>query len=294
MNYHRQDQDSIIVSLYKRVALRPYRYSTIQKDIVDGLVEEMFQKGWIQQSTSPFSSPVVLVRKKGGQWRLCVDYRKPILITIKDKFPMPLIEDHMDELGGSIIFSKLDLQSGYHQMRIAEGEEYKTTFKTHAGHFEYLVIPFGLTKALASFQALMNRLFHAYLGKFVIVFFDDILVHISSLRTHVTHLDKVLNILRENKLSLRKEKCCFATPRMEYLGHFITKDGVLTDPSKIEDVSSWPLPNSFKQLRGFLGLAGYYQIFAKDFGKIAKPDLIDMLRRILFNGHPMQLKPSKS
>jgi hypothetical protein len=262
--------------------LRPYRYSTIQKDIVDGLVEEMMEKGWIQHSNSPFASPVVLVRKKGGKWRLCVDYRRLNQVTIKDKFPIPLIEDLMDELGGSIIYSKLDLQSGYHQMRMAEGDEYKTAFKTHAGHFEYLVMPFGLTNAPASFQALMNRLFQPYLRKFVIIFFDDILVYSSSLKDHILHLDKVFTVLREHQLFLRKEKCCFATPRVEYLGHFITKEGVSTDPNKIQAVSSWPLPSSIKQLRGFLGLAGYYRRFVKDFGKIAKP-LTDMLKKDAFH-----------
>jgi hypothetical protein len=236
--------------------IRPYRYSSVQKDIVDGLVEEMMEKGWIQHSNSPFASPVVLVRKKGGQWRLCVDYRRLNQATIKDKFPIPLIDDLMDELGGSVIYSKLDLQSGYHQMRMAAGEEYKTAFKTHAGHFEYLVMPFGLTNAPASFQALMNRIFQQYLRKFVIIFFDDILIYSPSIEAHVTHLDKVFQVLRENQLFLRKEKCSFATNKVEYLGHFITKEGVSTDPNKIQAVSSWPLPSSIKQLRGFLGLAG--------------------------------------
>ncbi|GAU27517.1 hypothetical protein TSUD_147110 [Trifolium subterraneum] len=262
--------------------IRPYRYASIQKDIVDGLVEEMLEKGWIQHSNSPFASPVVLVRKKGGKWRLCVDYRRLNQATIKDKFPIPLIEDLMDELGGSVIYSKLDLQSGYHQMRMAAGEEYKTTFKTHAGHFEYLVMPFGLTNAPASFQSLMNILFQQYLRKFVIIFFDDILIYSSSLEDHVLHLDKVFQILREHKLFLRKEKCCFATSRVEYLGHVITKEGVSTDPNKIQVVSSWPLPSSVKQLRGFLGLAGYYRRFVKDFGKIAKP-LNDMLKKYAFH-----------
>ncbi|PNY06838.1 retrotransposon-related protein [Trifolium pratense] len=188
----------------------------------------------------------------------------------------------MDELGGYVIYSKLDLQSVYHQMRMAEGDEYKTAYKTHAGHFEYLVMPFGLTNAPASFQALMNRLFQSYLRKFVIIFFDDILVYSSSLTDHVTHLSKVFQVLRDNRLFLRREKYSSATPRVEYLGHFIAKEGISTDPNKVQVVSFWPFPSSIKQLRGFLGLAGYYRRFVKDFGKIAKP-LTDMLKKDVFH-----------
>lgn len=263
-------------------SIQPYRYSILQKDIIDKLVEDMLKQGLIQHSNSPFASSVVLVRKKNGNWRLCVDYRKLNQHTIKDKFPIPLIEDLMDELGGATIFSKLDLTVGYHQLRMDRGEEYKTAFKTHAGHFEYLVMPFGLSNAPAFFQALMHHIFHSYLRRFVIIFFDDILIYSPSLEDHVAHLHLVFQTIRDNKLFLRKEKCCFATDRVEYLGHFITKEGVSTDPSKIHAVANWPQPSNLKQLRGFLGLAGYYRRFVKDFGKIAKP-LNDMLKKDCFS-----------
>lgn len=263
------------------VNLRPYRYSIIQKDIVDKFVDEMLTQGIIQYSNNPYASPAVLVRKKDGSWRLCVDYRRLNQQTVKDRFPIPLIEDLMDELGGSAVYSKLDLRSGYHQLRMEQGEEYKTAFKTHAGHFEYLVIPFGLTNALASFQALMNHIFHPFLRRFVIIFFDDILIYSPSIEDHVLHLQTVFQVIRDQNLFLKKNKCCFATYKVEYLGHFITREGVTTDPSKVRAVADWHQPSYIKQLRGFLGLAGYYRRFVNDFGKIAKP-LIDMLKKDSF------------
>lgn len=213
--------------------IRPYRYFVIQKDIIDKLVEEMLQQGIIQHSNSPFASPVVLVRKKNGTWRLCVDYRRLNQHTIKDRFPIPLIEDLMDELGGSTVFSKLDLTAGYHQLRMEKGEEFKTAFKTHAGHFEYLVMPFGLSNAPSSFQALMHHIFHPFLRRFVIIFFDDILIYSPSMEDHVAHLKMVFQVIRENNLSLKKEKCSFASFKVENRGHFITHAGVSTDPSKV-------------------------------------------------------------
>ncbi|PNX92266.1 retrotransposon-related protein [Trifolium pratense] len=261
--------------------LKPYRYSLIQKTIIDNLVDVMLDQGIIQHSTSPFSSPTVLVRKKDGSWRLCVDFRRLNQFTIKDRFPIPLIEDLLDELAGASIFSKLDLKSGYHQLRMAEGEEHKTAFKTHSGHFEFLVMPFGLTNAPASFQSLMNHLFKPFLRRFVIIFFDDLLVYSKSLQEHIEHLSSIFKLIRVHQLFLNRKKCSFGTERVEYLGHFITKEGVSTDPAKIQAVRDWPFPKNPKQLRGFLGLAGYYRRFVKDFGKIAKP-LTDMLKRDSF------------
>jgi hypothetical protein len=253
------------------INLRPYCHAGLQKDIVEKIVTEMLDSGIIQHSTSPFASPVVLVKKKDYNWRLCVDYRALNQMTIKDKFLFPIVEELLEELGRAIVFSKVDQRAVYHQIRMFAGDIRKIAFRTHNGYYEFLVMPFDLTNASATFQSLMNDIFRRHLQKFILVFFDDILVYSPILEKHVEQLQIVFEILRSQSLLAKRSKCVFSSSQMEYLGHVITKSGVATDPLKIQAIVNWPFPRNIKQLRGFLGLISYYRRFVKGYGAICKP-----------------------
>ncbi|GMI86644.1 hypothetical protein HRI_002333700 [Hibiscus trionum] len=266
-----QDHAIILKADAQPVNLRPYRFPHHQKAEVEKQISEMLASSIIQTSKSPFASPCLLVKNKDGSWRLCVDYRQLNAMTVKNKFPIPIVEDLLDELSGAKIFSKIDLRSGYWQIRIKPEDIEKTAFRTHHGHFEFKVMPFGLTNAPATFQSLMNQLFGAYLRKFVLVFFDDILVYSKSWDEHVRHLSVVLELLKTNQLYAKRSKCFFGQNQVEYLGHIISEKGVQTDPSKVDAMKDWPLPKNLKALRGFLGLTGYYRKFVKGYGALSKP-----------------------
>nr|ADX31265.1 unknown [Triticum aestivum] len=262
----------------KPVNIRPYRYTPEQKTEIELQVKEMLKAGLIVPSTSPFSSPVLLVKKKDMTWRLCVDYRHLNAITLKSTYPLPVIDELLDELAGSCWFSKMDLRAGYHQIRLREEDEPKTAFTTHQGHFQFRVLPYGVTGGPATFQGGMNTVLGPLLRHGVCVFMDDILTHSATLEGHVELLRQVLSILAQHGLKVKMSKCSFAQRKIDFLGHTISKEGVTTDESKIATVRDWPRPGSVRELRGFLGLAGYYRKFVRNFGVISRP-LTDMLKK---------------
>lgn len=241
----------------------------------------MLADGIIRPSTSPFSSPVLLVKKKDGTWRFCVDYQALNTVTVKDRFPIPTVEELLDEVTGSRILSKLDLRAGYHQIRIHPNDVEKTAFRTHDGHFEFLVMPFGLSNAPSTFQSLMNSIFRQVLRKFILIFFDDILVYSPDWSSHIAHLREVLARLRTHHLFAKISKCEFGCTTIGYLGHIISGEGVAVDQDKIQTIQQWSLPDSVKALRRFLGLCGYYRRFVAHYASLAAP-LTELLRKNAF------------
>jgi hypothetical protein len=253
------------------ISKRPYRMPVNELVDLKKQIAELQSKGFIRPSSSPWGAPVLFVEKKDGTQRMCVDYRSLNEVTIKNKYPLSRIEDLFDQMKGVSVFSKIDFKSEYHQLKTRESDIPKTAFHTRYGLYEYTVMSFGLTNAPAYFMYLMNKVFMEYLDKFVVVFIDDILIFPKKEEEHEKHLRMVLEKLRSNQLYAKLSKCEFWLTKVAFLGHVISARGISVDPSKVKDLLNWMPPMNASEIQSFLGLAGYYHWFIKDFSKIAKP-----------------------
>ncbi|GJZ36295.1 putative reverse transcriptase domain-containing protein [Tanacetum coccineum] len=224
-------------------------------------LQELSDRGFIQPSTSPWGAPVLFVKKKDGSFRMCIDYRELNKLTVKNRYPLPRIDDLFDQLQGSSVNSKIDPRSGYHQLRVRDEDIPKTPFRTRYGHYEFKVMPFGLTNAPAVFMDLINRVCKPYLDRFVIVFIDDILIYSCNEEEHANHLRIILELLKKEKLYAKFSKYDFWICMVQFLRHLIDSQGLHVDPAKIEAVKNWASPTTPTEVHQFLGLTGYYRRF---------------------------------
>ena len=253
------------------ISMTPHRMAQVELQELKVQIQELLGKGFIRPSDSPWGAPVLFAKKKDKTLRLCIDYRQFNRVTIKNRYPLPRIDDLFDQLRGARVYSKIDLRTCYHQLRVREANIPKTTFRTRYGHFEFTVMPFGLMNAPAAFLGLMNRVFQPYLYQFVVVSIDDILIYSQSEVEHEDHLRIVLQLLRDHQLYAKFSKCEFWLAEVVFLRHVVSTSGVSVDSGKVEAVMSWKRPKSVFEIRSFLGLAGYYRRFIEDFSQLAAP-----------------------
>jgi len=258
--------------------LPAYRMNPTEHAELKRQVEELLSKGHIRESLSPCAVPALLTSKKDGTWRMCVDSRAINKITIKYRFPIPRLDDMIDVMAGACIFSKLDLRKDYHQVRIRPGDEWKTAFKTKDGLYEWLVMPFGLSNAPSTFMRVMTTIFQPFIGKFLVVYFDDILIYSKSNEEHIDHLRQVMRILRHEKFYINLKKCCFMTTSVVLLGFVVSAKGIQINPDKIKTILEWPLPTTLHAVRSFHGLATFYRRFIKGFSTLMAP-ITDCLKK---------------
>jgi hypothetical protein len=254
------------------IARTPYRMSTPELQELEMQLKELLDLGLIRPSMSPWGAPVIFIRKKDRSRRLCIDYRQLNKAMIKNQYPLPRIDDLFDQMKGAIMFSKIDLQSGYHQLWIKEDDIPKTAFKTRFGHYEFTVFPFGLTNAPGVFMSLMNGVFREYLDKFVQVFIDDILIYSRTMEEHDEHLRLVLQCLQEHKLYGKLSKCSFYQSRIHYLGHVISSKGIIVDPAKVEAIMEWPAPTNVNEVHIFYGFSRILSTVCRGFFEDSKSD----------------------
>lgn len=248
-----------------------YKLSQLETEELQKQLADLLEKGFIQPSSSPWGSPILFVSKKDGGNRMCVDYRALNQLTVKNCYPLPRLDDVFDKLRHARYFSKIDLRSGYHQIRLAPESVPLTAFRTKYGLFEFLVLPFGLTNAPATFMSLMNDVFRECLDKFTMVYLDDILIYSSTYNEHIEHIHKALSLLRENKLYAKRSKCEFAKTSVEYLGHIISDQGFSMEEDKIKSIQNWPRPTCKRDVQSFLGLVNFYRRFIRNCSRISRP-----------------------
>lgn len=248
-----------------------YSTSAAESSALKAEINSLLSKGFIRTSTAPIGAPVLFVKKKDLELRMCIDYRQINLRTKKNKYPLPPINFLLEQLAGAKIYSKIDLRGAYHLLRIAAGHEWKTTFRCRYGSFEFLVMPFGLTNAPSAFQHLMNDIFREHLDQFVIVYLDDILVFSTSKADHDNHVRTVLSLLRANNLFAKATKCIFGASEVEFLGYLVGVNGLRMDPAKVQAITDWPTPSNLKAVQSFLGFANFYRRFIRDYSKVVSP-----------------------
>ena len=249
-----------------------YNLSEEEMTLLKEYIDSMLEKGFIRPSTSPCGAPVLFVPKpKGRGLRLCVDYRALNSVTKKNRYPLPLIDNLLERLKSAKVYTALDLKGAYNLVRIKEGDEWKTAFRTRYGHYEYVVVPFGLTNAPATFQGMMNDIFKEHLDVFVIVYLDDILIFSENGEEHFEHVKTVLQLLRQNDLYCEFEKCIFHSKEVEFLGYVVSGDGIIMSQTKVDSILEWEVPKNRIDVMSFLGFANYYRRFVRDFARIAGP-----------------------
>ena len=266
-----------------------YRMSPTEHQELRRQVNELIEKGFVRESMSPCAVPSLLVPKKDGTWRMCIDSRAMNKITIKYRFPIPRLDDLLDMLSGASVFSKVDLRSGYHQVRIREGDEWKTAFKTKDGLYEWLVMPFGLSNAPSTFMRLMTHTLKEFMGRFLVVYFDDILIYSKTENEHLDHLRLLFNKLRENHLYANLKKCSFLSESIQFLGFIISSKGIKADPIKVQAITDWKAPTNIHEARSFHGLATFYRRFIRNFSTIMAP-ITDCLKKGEFRWTPSAQK----
>ena len=254
-----------------------FRLSLKERETLEEAIKEQLANGWIAPSGSAYGAPVLFVPKPDGSLRMCIDYRALNKITTKNKYPLPRIDDLLDNLAGAKYFSSLDLTSGYHQLVLQEADRPKTAFNTHIGKFEYKVLPMGLSNAPAVFQTAMNTVFGSMLNKFVCVYLDDILIFSKTEEEHFQHLEQVLSLLEQHDLKAKRTKCELFKPELKFLGHIISAGGMRPDPKKVAAVQDWPVPKSVYEVRSFLGLSNYFRKYIQGYSAVAAP-LTDLLK----------------